>query len=77
MLADVQQTDLLNGPSHTFTSTAEVTLTNEWWNGNEICRTRKSQHDYGLNISVNCKFYSERIDCFLLFVNNQNGNSLV
>ncbi|XP_052804729.1 uncharacterized protein LOC128234513 [Mya arenaria] len=61
LLSDIQQTDLFNRSSHTFTSTAKVTKTNKLWNGKEMCCTRKSYHDFGIadhsickNITINC-----------------------
>ncbi|XP_052805080.1 uncharacterized protein LOC128234703 [Mya arenaria] len=61
LLSDVQQTDLFNGSSHTYTSTAKVTTTNKLWNGEEMCCTRKTIHDFGIadhsickNISIKC-----------------------
>ncbi|XP_052803328.1 uncharacterized protein LOC128233612 isoform X3 [Mya arenaria] len=53
--ADVQQTDLFNGSSHTFTSTATMTKTNKAWNGKRMCCTTKTKYEFGLgNVSV-CK----------------------
>ncbi|XP_052806457.1 uncharacterized protein LOC128235695 [Mya arenaria] len=61
LLSDVQQTDIFNGSSHTYTSTAKVTKTNKLWNGKEMCCTRKSFDDMGIadhsickNISIKC-----------------------
>ncbi|XP_052805084.1 uncharacterized protein LOC128234704 isoform X2 [Mya arenaria] len=48
LLSDVQQTDLFNGSSHTYASTAKVTKTHKLWNGKEMCCTRKSIDDFGI-----------------------------
>ncbi|XP_052805085.1 uncharacterized protein LOC128234705 [Mya arenaria] len=61
LLSDALQTDLFNGSSHTFTSTAKVTKTNKLWTGKENCCTRKIIDDFGIadhsickNISIKC-----------------------
>ncbi|XP_052803327.1 uncharacterized protein LOC128233612 isoform X2 [Mya arenaria] len=60
--ADVQQTDLFNGSSHTFTSTATMTKTNKAWNGKRMCCTTKTKYEFGLgNVSV-CKNISMKCD---------------
>ncbi|XP_052806454.1 uncharacterized protein LOC128235693 [Mya arenaria] len=55
LLSDVQQTDIFNGSSHTYTSTAKVTATNKLWNGKEMCCTRKSIDDFGIADHSICK----------------------
>ncbi|XP_052809128.1 uncharacterized protein LOC128237575 [Mya arenaria] len=41
LLGDVQQKDLFNESSHTFTSTAKVTKSNNMWNGKRMCCIRR------------------------------------
>ncbi|XP_052785401.1 uncharacterized protein LOC128221038 isoform X2 [Mya arenaria] len=62
LLADVQQSDLFNKSSNTFTSQAKTTKTYKSWNGNEMCCTTQSNDYFGLkavsickNISMKCR----------------------
>ncbi|XP_052804732.1 uncharacterized protein LOC128234515 [Mya arenaria] len=55
LLANVQQIDIFNGSSHTFTSTATTTKTNKLWNGKDMCCTRKSKYDFGIKNVAVCK----------------------
>ncbi|XP_052805985.1 uncharacterized protein LOC128235241 isoform X2 [Mya arenaria] len=60
--ADVQQIDLFNGSSHTFTCTATMTKTSKTWNGKRMCCTMKTKYEFGLgNVSV-CKNISMKCD---------------
>ncbi|XP_052806919.1 uncharacterized protein LOC128236102 isoform X3 [Mya arenaria] len=51
--ANVQQIDLFDGSSHTFTSTATMTKTNTTWNGQQMCCTLKRK--FGLENVSECK----------------------
>ncbi|XP_052820529.1 uncharacterized protein LOC128246387 [Mya arenaria] len=55
LLADVQQIDLFNISSHTFTSTATIANANKTWNGKQMCCTRKSTYSFGLTDVSVCK----------------------
>ncbi|XP_052806026.1 uncharacterized protein LOC128235264 isoform X2 [Mya arenaria] len=53
LLADVDQTDIYNESSHTYTSRAKVTETHKTWNGKELCCTSRSKVDIGFkNVSI-------------------------
>ncbi|XP_052820541.1 uncharacterized protein LOC128246396 [Mya arenaria] len=55
LLADVQQIDLFNISSHTFTSTATIANANKTWNGKQMCCTRKSMYSFGFTDVSVCK----------------------
>ncbi|XP_052806918.1 uncharacterized protein LOC128236102 isoform X2 [Mya arenaria] len=58
--ANVQQIDLFDGSSHTFTSTATMTKTNTTWNGQQMCCTLKRK--FGLENVSECKNISMKCD---------------
>ncbi|XP_052806943.1 uncharacterized protein LOC128236123 isoform X3 [Mya arenaria] len=55
LLGDVQQTDTFNESSHTFTSSAKVTMANKFWKGQEVCCTRSNRYDFGQKEVSVCK----------------------
>ncbi|XP_052807036.1 uncharacterized protein LOC128236185 isoform X2 [Mya arenaria] len=58
LLGDVQQTNTFHESSLTFISSAMVTKANKKWNGKEMCCTRKSKYDFGLEHVSVCKIIS-------------------
>ncbi|XP_052809130.1 uncharacterized protein LOC128237577 [Mya arenaria] len=68
LLGDVQQKDLFNGSSHTFTSTAKVTKSNKLWNRKQMCCVRKSKYDFRLEVVSVCKNISMKCTYSILLM---------
>ncbi|XP_052791012.1 uncharacterized protein LOC128224943 [Mya arenaria] len=53
--ADVEQINIFNGSSYTFTSIATMTKAHKTWNGKQMCCTLTPKYDFGLESVSVCK----------------------